>query len=149
MQIVKLRVTTENAHEEVYRWDPGKPLINLTYANVIKSLRTLTNRGYESFILRYNDGFDMCRIMNTKDLRCAINYLQQKPSRDDCLQLYAEPQTEKRNPCSQTQIGVFPTFFKPIEPKVEQSSRNSATESGKPSKVGPIRRSRRKRSKAV
>lgn len=60
MRIVKLRVTgTTNAkvdktHEEVYRWDPGKPLTSLTYANVIRALRTLTNRASASFILRYD-----------------------------------------------------------------------------------------------
>lgn len=99
-------------------------------------------------VLHDTDGFDMCRIMDTKDLRYAINYLQQKPSRDDCLHLYAQPQDEQTNPCEPVRPGMYPSFFKLIEPKLESQSRSSgATEDKKSSKIGPLRRSLRKRAR--
>jgi hypothetical protein len=92
MTIIKLHLKLRKPFKkEICRWDPKKELKDLTMEDIYQKMNLITDFTSQFYHIRWYDGFDMCLITNTDDLREATKVLlTTNKSPDNCVHLFVE-----------------------------------------------------------
>ncbi|CAH8610807.1 unnamed protein product [Schistosoma bovis] len=88
----------------VYRWMTPISVRHLDWDKVIEKLHCVTSKKYSGFEMTWYDGFHHCVLTNTKDLRKAVELMQNRRTEDNCVRLHVRAIPKLLRPECRSQI---------------------------------------------
>uniref|UniRef100_A0A3Q0KEJ2 PB1 domain-containing protein n=1 Tax=Schistosoma mansoni TaxID=6183 RepID=A0A3Q0KEJ2_SCHMA len=116
----------------VYRWMTPITIRHLDWDKIIEKLHYVTSKKYSGFEMTWYDGFHHCVLTNTKDLRKAVELMQNRRTEDNCVRLHVRAIPKLLRPECRSQINddtqfsgqYLPSYLEAIglQPSIQNDS---------------------------